>query len=84
MRRFAVGCLAVFGFLCLLIVVALGVGAYVLFDRFSPVDQAEFAEAENAVLLVDLRGPLIDGPEPDPFVSAFSDIAAPTLNQVSN
>lgn len=84
MRRFAVGCLAVFGFLCLLIVVAFGVGAYVLFDRFSPVDQAEFAEVENAVLLVDLRGPLIDGPEPDPFVSAFSDIAAPTLNQVSN
>lgn len=72
MKRFIVGFLAIFGFIALLLFVGVGIGAYLLFDRVSQVAEIPGSDFEEGVLVVDLRLPPPDIPEPDPIFAALS------------
>ncbi len=81
MKRFIVGFLAIFGFIALLLFVGVGVGAYLLFDRVSQIADYQDSTFEDGVLVVDLRQPLIDAPEPDPIFAVLSSEPDLTLRQ---
>lgn len=84
MKRFLVGFLAVFGFISLLVTIALGIGAWVLAGKLgelSPFDTAGSEPSKNAVVVVDLRSPPLDGPEQDRVTAALADGPQLTLQQ---
>lgn len=81
MKRFIVGFLAVFGFIALLLFIAVGAGTYVLIDRFAQSEDEPAMSFEDGVIVLDLRQPPPDIPEPDPILSGFAPGQSLTLHQ---